>query len=112
MLQPLQALAADGAAAAAELDKCLAVLRAGPGEDAIEVMKLLCYEMMDLARSQAAAAAAAGGEAVPPSDTAAAAVWSLLCSQVDALVAALTTQTQQVRRGGHAVCDAGHLRQL
>jgi hypothetical protein len=58
-------------------------------EDVIEVMKLLCYEMMELQRTQQEA-----GEA-PGQNTQV--VWELLQQQADTLVVLLTTQTGQVR---------------
>ena len=58
-------------------------------EDVIEVMKLLCYEMMELQRTQQEA-----GE-VPGQNTQV--VWELLQQQADTLVVLLTTQTGQVR---------------
>ena len=62
---------------------------AGPMEDVIEVMKLLCYEMMELQRTQQDPSAQAG----PNSEV----VWHLLQQQADTLVVLLTTQTGQVR---------------
>jgi hypothetical protein len=92
-VQPLQSFA-NSAEQRAEFDKCLLVLRGGSIDDVIEVMKLLCYELMDLQRSQAAAAAGAAGAGGSPQ---AQAVWSLLVERADELVQLLTGQTQQVR---------------
>lgn len=74
-----------------EFDKCLGILQCGHVDDVVEVMKLLCYEMMDLQRNQAATAAGN-----PSSSPQAEVVWQLLLRQVDPLVVLLTMQTQQV----------------
>jgi hypothetical protein len=58
-------------------------------EDVIEVMKLLCYEMMELQRTQQDPSAQVG----PNSEV----VWQLLQQQADILVVLLTAQTGQVR---------------
>ncbi len=58
-------------------------------EDVIEVMKLLCYEMMELQRTQQDPSAQVG----PNLEV----VWNLLQQQADILVVLLTTQTAQVR---------------
>lgn len=72
-------------------------------EDVIEVMKLLCYEMMELQRTQQDPDAPVGQNAEI--------VWQLLQQQADTLVVLLTTQTGQVgcfsdAAGHHAsVCN-------
>jgi hypothetical protein len=67
-------------------------------DDVIEVMKLLCYEMMDLQRTQAAADKGGGAAAAAAAGTApnAAVVWQLLHRQADELVVLLTIQTHKV----------------
>lgn len=59
-------------------------------EDVIEVMKLLCYEMMELQRNQQDPSIPLGQSSLI--------VWSVLQEQSDTLVQLLTTQTGQVRR--------------
>jgi hypothetical protein len=56
-------------------------------EDAIEVMKLLCYEMMESSQRQAAAPGSA------------AVVLELLVAQADRLVAIMAERTHEVRGG-------------
>lgn len=90
-LQPLQSFT-NTQELQAEFAKCINVLQHGHVDDVIEVMKLLCYEMMDLQRNQAAAAAGAAGAGSPQAD----AVWQLLVQQADTLVQLLTMQTQLV----------------
>jgi hypothetical protein len=92
-LQPLQGIA-NPIEQRAEFEKCMNVLRGGHIDDVIEVMKLLCYELMDLQRSQAAVAAGAAGAG---GSVQAQAVWGLLLERSDELVQLLTGQTQQVR---------------
>jgi hypothetical protein len=92
-LQPLQGIA-NPIEQRAEFEKCMFVLRGGHIDDVIEVMKLLCYELMDLQRSQAAVAAGAAGAG---GSMQAQAVWGLLLERSDELVQLLTGQTQQVR---------------
>lgn len=53
-------------------------------------MKLLCYEMMDLQRTQQ--------DKHAPIAPSAEIVWQLLQQQSDTLVKLLTSQTQQVRK--------------
>jgi hypothetical protein len=67
-------------------------------EDVIEVMKLLCYEMMELQRTQQDPDAPVGQNSEI--------VWQLLQQQADTLVVLLTTQTGQVCNilGLHAGC--------
>jgi hypothetical protein len=103
-VQPLQGFT-NPAEQRAEFEKCLNVLRGGRTDDVIEVMKLLCYELMDLQRSQAAAAAGAAGAG---GSAQAQAVWSLLLEQADELVQLLTGQTQQVRCFG-CTCSIGDI---
>lgn len=81
-----------------EFDKCVRVLQSGHIDDVVEVMKLLCYEMMDLQRTQAAAAAGN-----PSSNPQAEVVRELLRRQVDPLVVLLIMQTHQV-----IMCVVGH----
>jgi hypothetical protein len=57
-------------------------------DDVIEVMKLLCYEMMELQRTQQDPDAPVGQNSEI--------VWQLLQQQADTLVVLLTTQTGQV----------------
>jgi hypothetical protein len=64
-------------------------------DDVIEVMKLLCYEMIDLQRSQAA------------DKPNAALVWGLLHRQADALVQLLTHQTHRVFNEASAAMAVG-----
>ncbi|WIA20535.1 hypothetical protein OEZ85_004930 [Tetradesmus obliquus] len=89
---PLQSFA-NPAEQRAEFEKCLRVLCMGQIDDVIEVMKLLCYELMDLQRSHAAVAAGAAGAG---GSAQAQAVWGLLQERSDELVQLLTAQTQQV----------------
>jgi hypothetical protein len=58
-------------------------------EDVIEVMKLLCYEMMELQRNYQDTDAPVGRNTQV--------VWELLQQQADTLAALLTTQLRQVR---------------
>lgn len=62
---------------------------AGAMEDVIEVMKLLCYEMMEVQRLHQ-------DGPIPPNTEV---IWQLLVQQVDPLVVLLTLQTGQVRQG-------------
>jgi hypothetical protein len=98
-LQPLQGIA-NPIEQRAEFEKCMHVLRGGQTDDVIEVMKLLCYELMDLQRSQAAVAAGAAGAG---GSVQAQAVWGLLLERSDELVQLLTGQTQQV---GVTLCSS------
>jgi hypothetical protein len=61
-------------------------------DDVIEVMKLLCYEMMELQRNQQDPRTPLGQSSLI--------VWSVLQEQSDTLVQLLTTQTGQVRGAG------------
>eukprot|EP00775_Hariotina_reticulata_P007310 gene7310-7523_t len=88
----------------AEFGRCLAVLQHGHVDDVVEVMKLMCYEMMDLQRSQVAAAAGGGGLS-PQAEQ----VQQLLLVQADALVVVLTAQTQQVFTAASASMRSGSL---
>jgi len=98
-LQPLQSIGSQ-AELEAEFDRCLRVLQHGHIDDVVEIMKLMCYEMMDLQRSQAAAAAGSGG--LNPQ---AKQVQQLFWGQADALVVVLTFQTQQVGQALGFLCS-------
>jgi len=78
-----------------DFSKCTTVtlLLPGPMEEVIEVMKLLCYEMMDLQRTHQQQQLDRNTVVAPSAQI----VWQLLLQQSDTLVTLLTLQTQQVR---------------
>jgi len=106
-LQPLARLGGDPALLRAEWRRLLALLTDAPVEDAVDAMKLLCYEMMDAQRVAAGGAACA---AMPPEQRAAvAAVGALLDGEGDALAAAVAARTDAIFAAASAAIRAGAL---
>jgi cytoskeleton-associated protein 5 len=104
-LQPLARLGHDPVLLRAEWRRVLALLTDAPVEDAVDAMKLLCYEMMD---SQRVAQGGAAALAMPPEQRqAVAAVGALLDSEGDALAAAVAARTDAIFAAASAAIRAG-----